>query len=187
MKPPAFPGPSRPPVPVLLWGIVLLLLAAAGAAAQGFDDYRLSAGDRVRIVVFGEPDLSVTARVDGRGAISFPLLGELSVAGLSSDGLEQLITQRLKGPYLVDPRVSVSIEEYREFFIMGQVNRPGSYPYAPGMTVRRAISIAGGFTDIAARRRLFLISESAPAQERRVQPTDPVGPGDTVVVKESFF
>lgn len=171
-----------------LLSVALLLLGAVPLQAQGLSqEYRLSAGDRIRIAVFGEPDLSVTARIDGSGAISYPLLGELSVAGLTSDALERLIADRLRGPYLVDPRVTVSIEEYREFFIMGQVNRPGSYPYVPGLTVRRAISIAGGFTDIAARGKLFLISEKSPQQERRVQPDAPVGPGDTVVVKESLF
>ena len=176
---------------LLLAGLIAMVSMLPGGAApvmaQGFAEYRLNAGDRVRIAVFEEPELSVTARIDGRGAISYPLLGELKVAGLTSDGLERLIADRLRGPYLVDPKVSVSIEEYREFFIMGQVNRPGGYPYVPGLTVRRAISIAGGFTDIAARRKLFLITEQAPQQERRVPATAAVGPGDTVVVKESLF
>jgi len=167
--------------------LLALLPALPPAAAQGVDAYRLSAGDRVRIAVFGEPDLSVTLRIDGSGDISYPLLGELHVEGLTSEGLEQLITGRLKGPYLVDPKVSVSIDQYREFFIMGQVNRPGSYPYMPGLTVRKAISIAGGFTEIAARGKLYLIPETFPQHERRVQPTTAVGPGDTVVVKESLF
>jgi polysaccharide export outer membrane protein len=149
--------------------------------------YRLSAGDSVNIVVFGEPELSVTARVDGSGAIAYPLLGELDVAGLTSEGLERLIRDGLQGPYLVDPKVSVSIHQYRQFYIMGQVNRPGSYPYAPGLTVRRAVSIAGGFTDIAARRRLLLMPEDNPDLELRVKPTDAVGPGDTVLVKETLF
>jgi polysaccharide export outer membrane protein len=167
--------------------LLALLSAVPPAGAQGVDAYRLSAGDQVRIAVFGEPDLTLTLRIDGSGAISYPLLGELRVEGLTSDGLERLVTERLKGPYLVDPRVSVSIEQYREFFILGQVNRPGSYPYLPGLTVRKAISIAGGFTEIAARGKLYLIAEEAPQHERRVRPTTAVGPGDTVVVRESLF
>jgi polysaccharide export outer membrane protein len=174
-------------LPALLMAVLLLLTGSLVSAQDLGQEYRLSAGDRIRIAVFGEPELSVTARIDGSGAISYPLLGELAVTGLTSEALERLIADRLRGPYLVDPRVTVSIEEYREFFIMGQVNRPGSYPYVPGLTVRRAISIAGGFTDIAARGKLFLISEQSPQQERRVQPDAPVGPGDTVVVKESLF
>lgn len=178
-----------------MWVLGVLLFVFAGilpptpAAAEGpaMSGYRLNAGDKVRITVFNEPELSVTERLSDRGSISYPLLGELRVEGLTVDGLEALITQRLKGPYLVNPRVSVSIDEYREFFVMGQVNRPGSYAYVPGLTVRKAISIAGGFTERASRRRIYLVPEGAPQSERRVPQTDSVGPGDTVVVKESFF
>lgn len=167
--------------------LLLLIVPFVNGVAQVAGDYLLSAGDRVRIAVFGEPELSLTARIDGSGAISYPLLGELTAAGLTSEALERLIADRLRGPYLVDPKVTVSIEEYREFFVMGQVNRPGSYPYVPGLTVRRAITIAGGFTDIAARRKLFLIPEQSPQTERRVDQDAPVGPGDTLIVKESLF
>jgi polysaccharide biosynthesis/export protein VpsN len=171
--------------------LVLLLLGAAmggnGYASDALAGYKLSAGDKVRIAVFGESDLSVTERVSDSGTISYPLLGELQVAGFSPNELEQLITSRLKGPYLVDPKVTVSIDEYREFFVMGQVNRPGSYPYAPGLMVRKAISIAGGFTERASRGKIFIVSEKAAQEERKVGENEPIGPGDTVVVKESFF
>lgn len=164
---------------LLCWG-----LALGGDDLQG---YRLSAGDKVRIAVFGEEDLTVTAQVSARGTMSYPLLGELKVTGLTPGELEQLVATRLRGPYLVDPRVSVSIEAYREFFVMGQVNRPGSFPYLPGLTVRKAISVAGGFTERASRTKVFVVSEGAPKQERKVGQDDTIGPGDTVIVKESFF
>ena len=168
-------------------GVCLLLLSAALAGADDLQAYRLSAGDKVRIAVFGEDDLTVSSQVSARGTISYPLLGELKVTGLTPGELEQMITTRLRGPYLVDPRVTVSIEAYREFFVMGQVNRPGSYPYLPGLTVRKAVSVAGGFTERASRTKLFVVTEGAAAQERKVGPDDPIGPGDTVIVKESFF
>jgi polysaccharide export outer membrane protein len=167
-----------------------LAVTVAGGAAFAADDlpgYKLSSGDKVKIAVFGETDLSVTERVSDRGTISYPLLGELKVAGMSPGELERHITSRLKGPYLVDPKVTVSIEQYREFFVMGQVNRPGSFPYAPGLTVRKAISIAGGFTERASRGKIFIVSEKSAQEERKVGENDPIGPGDTVVVKESFF
>lgn len=164
-----------------------MLLATAVPAADDLQGYRLSAGDKVRIAVFGEDDLTVTAQVSARGTISYPLLGELKVTGLTPGDLEELISSRLRGPYLVEPRVTVSIEAYREFFVMGQVNRPGSYPYLPGLTVRKAVSVAGGYTERASRTKLFVVSEGSSAQERKVAPDDPIGPGDTVIVKESFF
>ncbi|WP_295576998.1 polysaccharide biosynthesis/export family protein [uncultured Lamprocystis sp.] len=164
---------------LLPWGLV-----NSSDALQG---YRLSAGDKVRIAVFGEDDLTVTNQVSARGTISFPLIGELKVADLTPGDLEDLVASRLRGPYLVDPRVSVSIEEYRQFFVMGQVNRPGSYAYLPGLTVRKAVSIAGGYTERASRSKIFVVSEGDSRQERKVSQDDPLGPGDTIIVKESFF
>jgi len=173
---------------IVFIGVSVALLASGTAfGADELRGYRLSAGDKVRVSVFGEPDLSVTERVSDRGTVSFPLLGELLVQGKTLDDVEKLIISGLRGPYLVDPRVSVSIDEYREFFVMGQVQRPGSYPYLPGLTVRKAISIAGGFTERASRNKVHIFSEDRPQHERRVKQMDPVGPGDTVVVKESFF
>lgn len=172
--------------------LLLALVAAWGAsgaalAADALENYRLSSGDKLRIAVFGEEDLTVTERVSARGTIAYPLIGELAVAGLTPAQLEALVAERLRGPYLVDPRVSVSIEEYRQFFVMGQVNKPGSYAYLPGLTIRKAISIAGGYTERASRNKVFVVSEGRPNQERRVGQDDGIGPGDTVVVKESFF
>lgn len=172
------------PVPLAL--LVLLLLPLHSTLGQ-ITEYRLSSGDTVRVAVFGEPDLTVTARVSERGSIAYPLLGELYVEGMTSRELERDVSDRLRGPYLVDPNVTVSIEQYREFFVTGQVNRPGAYPYVPGLTVRKAITIAGGFTDLAARRKLFLVTESNPGRERKVPPEQKIGPGDTLIVKESFF
>lgn len=165
----------------------ILLFSSLAIGSDDLQGYRLSAGDRVRIAVFGEDDLTVTGQVSARGTISYPLLGELKVTGLTPGELEQLVASRLRGPYLVDPRVTVSIEGYREFFVMGQVNRPGSFPYLPGLTVRKAISVAGGYTERASRSKLFVVSEGNPKQERKVGQDDAIGPGDTVIVKESFF
>ena len=172
----------------LIFALMLCVgLAATGVLSDASEGYRLSAGDKVRVAVFGEDDLSVSERVSDRGTISYPLLGEVEAAGLTPAELAEAIAGRLRGPYLVDPRVRVSIEEHREFFVTGQVQRPGSYAYVPGLTVRKAISVAGGFNERASRNKVFLVPEGAPDEERRVSHEDAVRPGDTVVVKESFF
>jgi polysaccharide export outer membrane protein len=181
---------SVPLHPVLAVLLAVLAFSLGPGICLGGDllpGYRLSSGDKVRIAVFGEPELSVSDWISGRGTVAYPLLGELHVVGLTPSELETLLTSRLKGPYLVDPKVTVTIEAYREFFVMGQVNRPGSYAYSPGMTVRKAISIAGGFTERASRSKIFRVSEVAPDEEQKVGENDPLGPGDTVVVKGSFF
>ena len=171
----------------LILGCLALVFSAVLQAEDGGAEYRLGSGDRVRVSVFGEPDLSIIERVSDRGTIAYPLLGELAVGGLTPVELAGLVTERLKGPYLVDPNVTVTIEEYRQFFVMGQVNRPGGYAYAPGLTVRKAVSIAGGFTDRASRGKLYLVPEGQPDDERRVGEEAALGPGDTLVVRESFF
>jgi len=180
-------GRSRWLIPVLVGWLALLIPCGLVNGSDELQGYRLSAGDKVRIAVFGEDDLTVTSQVSARGTISFPLLGELKVADLTPGDLEDLVAARLRGPYLVDPRVSVSIEEYRQFFVMGQVNKPGSYAYLPGLTVRKAVSIAGGYTERASRSKIFVVAEGDSRQERKVGQDDPLGPGDTIIVKESFF
>jgi len=181
-------GPANHFVLLLIFGLWSLLMVTGAALGEDeLQGYHLSAGDKVRIAVFGEDDLTITGQVSARGTISYPLLGELKVTGLTPGGLEELVASRLRGPYLVNPRVTVSIEEYRQFFVMGQVNKPGSYAYLPGLTVRKAISVAGGYTERASRNKTFVVSEGDTKHERKVGQDDQIGPGDTIIVKESFF
>lgn len=150
--------------------------------------YRLGSGDVVRIDVFGESDLSVEVRLSDGGTISYPFLGELRVGGLSVVELEQMIVTGLKGPYLVDPKVSATIVEYRQFFINGEVENPGGYPFQPGLTLRKAISLAGGFTERASHKKLFLIHDNDPSQQAsRVDMDTRIRPGDVITVKQSLF
>lgn len=175
--------------------LVLLALLAAGLPglaeepAPGATAYRLNTGDVVRIQVFGEADLSPTVRIDERGRIPYPFLGELAIAGLTTREVEGLILQGLKGPYLVDPRVNVTVEAYRPVYVNGEVRSPGSYEWKPGMTVRKIVALAGGLSDRASTRRIFLVPEDAdPAADRlRVELDAPVEPGDIVTVEQSFF
>ncbi len=169
--------------------VVLLLLALPIREAPGQPtEYRLGKGDVVQIYVLGEEDLSVQVKVTDDGNIFYPLLGEIEVEGMTPDELERTITQLLKGPYLIDPRVTASMLKYRQYFIEGEVENPGGYAYVPGLTIRQAITNAGGFTDLASRSRIYLVHEKAPEESRKkVTPNDPVSPGDTITIQESFF
>jgi len=143
----------------------------------------------VNIRVFGEEDLSKEKiKLTDAGTVSYPVLGELRVLGLMVSDLERLITDGLRGRYLVNPRVSVQIEEYRPFFINGMVEKPGGYPYQPGMTVRKAVTIAGGFRERASSSKMYVIRENDPANKHeKVNVNTPVNPGDIITVEESFF
>lgn len=176
-----------------IWGwpswVLLLWLAAAAVLAQPTDsDYRLGPGDRISIKVFGEEDLSMDVRLNDTGRLNYPFLGELVVQGLTVAELEQLITRGLRGSYLRDPTVTVLIAEYRPFFVNGEVQRPGGFPYQPKLTVQQAIALGGGFTLRGSRSRIEVIRASDPEHKAvRVQLTDPVFPGDIITVKQSIF
>ena len=108
--------------------------------------YHLDAGDRVRVIVFGQTDLSNTYVVDQAGNLSMPLIGTVPARGRSTAEIETEIARRLRKGYVRNPDVSVEIDRYRPFFVMGEVTAAGQYPYVPGMTVQQAVAIAGGFT-----------------------------------------
>jgi len=174
----------------------LLLFAtcvfAAATFAQGgasLSAYKLGAGDLITIRVLGEDDLRrEKVRLSDAGTISFPILGEIRVKGMTVGGLEQTITRGLKGRYLLDPQVTVTLDEYRNFFVNGLVEKPGGYPFIPGLTVRKAITIAGGFKERAARDKLNIVRDDDPTQTpKRVDLNAPVYPGDILTIEESFF
>lgn len=166
---------------------VVLLPGALKASALS-SSYRLGSGDLIAIQVFDEPELSIETRISDSGSISYPFLGELSVGGMTAVGLEEVVTQRLKGPYLVDPEVTVSILEYRPFFVNGEVEKPGGFPFSPGLTVRKAISLAGGFKERANKSRINVVRESDPAKApRSIELDDRVMPGDIITADRSFF
>lgn len=172
--------------------LLSLLLALPGIAiGQGADlsTYKLGAGDLITIRVQGEDDLKrEKIRLSDAGTISFPVLGEVRVRGMTVGELEEAITKGLKGRYLLDPQVTISIDEYRNFFVNGYVEKPGGYPYMPGLTVRKAISIAGGFKERASREKLNLIRDDDKSQSgKRVDLNTPMMPGDILTVEESFF
>lgn len=175
--------------PLSLFTILLLGLAPGlpGHAAALPGAYRLGAGDHIIIQVFDEPDLSMNFSLNDSGILNYPLLGEIMVEGLTVKELENRITAGLSGDYLVSPDVTVSIEEYRPIFINGEVKQPGGFPYQPGLTVQKAVALAGGFTERAQRKNFSLQRAADPDDELSVDLGDTVMPGDIITVKRSFF
>ena len=182
----------------------LLLVCLPFFSSAEINRYRLGAGDLINISVYDEKDLTLEVRIGLSGQISYPLLGDVVVSGLSPKELEQKLTAGLKGPYLIDPSVTVSIIEYRPFYVTGEVKKPGSYAFHPGLTVDRAISIAGGFTERASKGSIYVkhderkqsfesdqsdIEDKDAEQEEKesVEIYDVVQPGDVITVEQSFF
>lgn len=163
--------------------------ATTAVVESGFaEGYLLGVGDRISIIVLGEKDLSMEMLVDGQGAINYPFLGELRVAGLTVNALRDEIEGRLKPDYLLDPQVTVHVLEYRKFFVNGEVQRPGGFSWQPGMTVRKAAALAGGFTQRASRSRLFIIRDADEVKKPvQVDVDAPIGPGDILTIDQSFF
>lgn len=150
--------------------------------------YHLGTGDRLRVNVFGETALTGEYAVGASGSVSLPLIGDVPALGLAPSDLERAITARYAAGYLNQPRVSIEVLTYRPFFILGEVNKPGEYPYSSSLTALNAIALAGGFTYRANQRQVFLKH----AGEDREQPVNlttavPVNPGDTVRIGERYF
>lgn len=166
-----------------------LAQGAAPARADSASTYKLGAGDIISIKVFGEDDLSRDRiKVSDTGTVPYPVLGELRIRGRTVGELEKLVTDGLRGRYLVNPRVAVTIEEYRQFFINGQVDKPGGYSYQPAMTVAKAISLAGGLKERASVNKMYIVREDNPAQGKvKVDMGAEVRPGDILTIEESFF
>jgi len=179
---------------VLFLYFTLVVSVFASADTEMFTDnglmsnYELGAGDKIMITVFREPDLTLETQLTDAGTIIFPFLGEMNVKGLTVGQLKDKITQGLSGRYLIAPRVSLSVLQYRVFFVNGEVRKPGAYPYLPGLTVQKAITIAGGFTERASQSSVQLEREKdANRQSTEVELNALIAPGDIVVVEESFF
>lgn len=158
------------------------------AGPQAQDAYRMGVGDQISISVLGEPDLSVKVVINDEGSINYPFLGEIKVVGLSLQQLRERIRSGLTPDYFVDPQVTVQVLQYRNFYINGEVQKPGGFSWQPGMTVRKAAALAGGFTPRASRSRLSVIRETN--RERLPEPITvdaEVYPGDIITIDQSFF
>jgi protein involved in polysaccharide export with SLBB domain len=162
-------------------------LAASGAWADQLV-YRLGSGDRIVVTVFGHEDLSGEFELDGEGRIALPLAGEVSLARRTVREAEGLVAGRLRPDYLLNPRVSIQVVNYRPFYILGEVKLPGSYPYVNGLTVVQAVAIAGGYTYRARQSRVSIQRAQDPIREQQLAGPDIVVlPGDIVNVPERYF
>jgi len=150
--------------------------------------YTLDSGDKLRIVVFGQDGISNSYTVDAGGNVNLPLVGIVPARGFATQQLAHMIAERLKQGYVREPHVSVEIEAYRPFFILGEVTNPGQYPYVANMTAETAIAIAGGFAP-RANKSTVKLTRNAPGQQinGEVPLGYPLRPGDTIVVKERWF
>ena len=158
------------------------------ANADDADTYKVSTDDEISITVFDEPDLNIEKiKISTEGSISMPLIGKIKVKGLTLAEIEQQIIARLLDGYLKKPTVTVTITEYRPFYIGGEVKQPGSYPYRKGLTIQKAISLAGGFTDRASKSAISLVGEIDKRYVKAVSLNDTVNPGDVITISESFF
>jgi polysaccharide export outer membrane protein len=162
--------------------------AAAPMPARRDAAYRLDAGDRLRVVVYGQDGLTNTYAIDAGGSITMPLIGPVSARGRTPAGLASEITDKLRHGYIRDPSVAVEIEAYRPFFILGEVAAPGQYPYVPNMSVESAVAIAGGFSPRARRDRVTLThADNSGSMRVEVPLGTSLSPGDTVLVGERWF
>lgn len=151
-------------------------------------EYTLGAGDVIKITVFGQSDLTLEARLSNTGVVKYPFLGELPLIGKTTNEVESIIDNGLRHDYLVNPSVSVIVLQYRPFFIDGEVKRPGGYPYQPGLSLDKAVALAGGFTE-RANREVFIIKRDILGEEleSEVSIAELVEPGDSITIKSRFF
>jgi polysaccharide export outer membrane protein len=154
----------------------------------GYRGYQLGAGDKVHITVYGEADLTGDFEVSGAGRIAFPLIGEVQAAGLTAPELGQRLGELLGNGYLISPHVAVEVSSYRPFYVVGEVNRPGSFPYTDGMTALNAIALAGGFTPGASEGDVYIRHAGQTKEvEMPIDDVTRIEPGDVVRVDESTF
>ena len=168
--------------------VAALATPALSSAGANPEQYRLGAGDQVRVTVFGQPDLSGDFTVDGTGMVALPLIGNIKGGGLTLREFEKVIVKALKPDYLKNPQVSAEVLNYRPFYIIGEVKRPGSYPYVNGMTVVNAVALAGGYTYRARENHILITHANDPKRKQVVANHDTVVlPGDVIEVPERFF
>ena len=181
----------------MIFGLLLLPLFLAGCAqtssvpvrsAMGKDGYVLDSGDTLRLIVYGQEELSGEFTIDPSGRISVPLIKDITASGMTVTQLEDAITARLQPKYLKDPRVSVEVLEYRSVYILGEVRTPGKYAYVPNMTILQAVAMAGGHTYRASENKAKVTRlENDLLKTYTVDTNTMVRPGDTIVIGRRWF
>lgn len=156
--------------------------------AQLTAPYTLASGDRIRVIVFGQDALSNSYAINGSGTISMPLINDVAIGGMTTADAQHAIEARLRNGFLRDPHAAVEVEAYRPFFVLGEITTAGQYPFISGMTVQKAIAVAGGFSPRADRNSANITRTINGVQvTARVPLAYPVRPGDTINVEERFF
>jgi len=151
-------------------------------------DYLLGPADKVRVTVYGEPSLSGEFFVTGSGLMSLPLIGEIKAGGMTVGQFQQAVQAALSDGYLKDPRVSAEVLTFRPFYILGEVEKPGTYPYTSGLTVLNAVATAGGFTYRADKKNVWIKHNGETSENKsELTPSIVVAPGDTIRIGERFF
>jgi len=161
-------------------------MAAGGASAD--IDYALGVADKVRVIVFDEPSLSGEFIVNANGSLSMPLIGDVRAIGNTASDIAQTIQTKLREGYVLEPRVSIDILTFRPFYILGEVNKPGEYPYSSGLTVDGAVATAQGYTYRAEKKSVY-IKRAADARAIKMKLTTDlrIRPGDTIRVGERYL
>lgn len=174
---------------VKAFAFISLMSFCQNLLSENLTLYKLGVGDRIKIVVHGESDLTLETTLSDTGSFTYPFLGEVPAAGLSVEQLSKSIVEGLKPDYLIDPDINVSIVKYRQFFINGEVNSPGGYPFQPDLTLRKAVTLAGGFTDRASKSSISVIPEGSEDKnkQKRIDLEDKIKAGDIITVKQRFF
>lgn len=163
-----------------------LLSGVVNAELPALQGYQFGPGDAIKISVYQEPDLSVTAEISQQGFIDMPLLGSVKMTGLTQQSAKELLEARLRDGYLVSPSVSITVDSYRPFFIYGEVRSPGSYAYQPDITLEQAIALSGGLLDRASRSQ-WHIQRGADKTTFQAEADTIVLPGDVIKIDKSFF
>jgi polysaccharide export outer membrane protein len=174
---------------ILILTFALIFSASqSGVVAQSLDAYRLGPGDRLKLTVFDHPKESGEFEVDSLGKVSHPLIGGIDAQGRTVADFQEYVRKTLDEKFIVNPKVSVEVLNYRPFYIYGEVNRGGSYPYVVGLTVRRAVAIAGGFTRRARRAPVLLVRDETKGVQKFDRELDEIVlPGDIVEVQRRLF
>lgn len=171
-------------------------LASVGAMGTGSIDaaqpaveaMRLQAGDKIRVTVYGEDKISGEYEIDPSGFVSLPLAGTVQAAGLTKISLEQSLSEKLKSNYLRDPKVTVDVATFRPIYVLGEVQKPGEYPFRSGLNVVSAMAVAGGATYRASNSRVLIQRSGEPAlKEYALDPSVPIMPGDVLRIPERYF
>lgn len=172
---------------LLLWAGLIQAQDTAKEDSES-EGYQLGARDQIRVSVFNQPEITGDYVLDGEGRFSMPLIGTVNAKGLTPNELAQLITSKLKPDYLVNPRVSVEVSNYRPYFLIGEVKSTGSFPYVEGVTFLTAIAMAGGYSYRAKKDVVYVIRVGQEGEEElKLDVNEKVQPGDIIRIAERFF